>query len=418
MLARLLDLDAGRVGGVGDVDDDRRVGLQREGARARAAEGGLLLGGRHRRELPRARRPPRPPAAPPRAPRRSRGGCRARARRAGRWAAPPARASITATSPIRTSSRACSPSRAPMSMCRSRTSATFLRSSSRSRWIGFLPTTPATRPVARVEHHALADEDLRVPAADLAEPQVALVVDVGDDQPDLVDVAHHEQPPRRAACRAVLRRHAARAACRRRSVLDLGERAGGRRARPRAGARLVARGAARAQQVAQHRGGSRSRGAPRLRGAASAVGWPRSCGEQPPQHVLQDAAVAEVVGLARRVDAHARVELDRLAALAPRRHLHRRAAARRRRPSPRRGRRSRTTSSPRQPERLGALARRGTAAAARPCRRGWSGGCARSSRAITARTPSSLVPLAAQSREEPEPYSLPASTTSAMPSLV
>ena len=32
--------------------------------------------------------------------------------------------------------------------------------------------------------------------------------------------------------------------------------------------------------------------------------------------------------------------------------------------------------------------------------------------AMTARTPSSAVPLAAQSREEPEPYSLPASTTS------
>ena len=36
--------------------------------------------------------------------------------------------------------------------------------------------------------------------------------------------------------------------------------------------------------------------------------------------------------------------------------------------------------------------------------------------AITARTPSSLVPLAAQSREEPEPYSLPPSTTSGTPS--
>ena len=32
--------------------------------------------------------------------------------------------------------------------------------------------------------------------------------------------------------------------------------------------------------------------------------------------------------------------------------------------------------------------------------------------ASTARTPSSIVPLAAQSRDEPDPYSLPASTTS------
>ena len=37
--------------------------------------------------------------------------------------------------------------------------------------------------------------------------------------------------------------------------------------------------------------------------------------------------------------------------------------------------------------------------------------------AITARTPSSRVPLAAQSREEPEPYSRPASTTSGTPAF-
>ncbi len=36
--------------------------------------------------------------------------------------------------------------------------------------------------------------------------------------------------------------------------------------------------------------------------------------------------------------------------------------------------------------------------------------------AITALTPSSRVPFAAQSREEPEPYSFPASTTSGTPS--
>ena len=35
--------------------------------------------------------------------------------------------------------------------------------------------------------------------------------------------------------------------------------------------------------------------------------------------------------------------------------------------------------------------------------------------AITAFTPSSIVPLAAQSREDPVPYSLPASTTSGVP---
>ena len=34
---------------------------------------------------------------------------------------------------------------------------------------------------------------------------------------------------------------------------------------------------------------------------------------------------------------------------------------------------------------------------------------------MTTLTPSSRVPLAAQSREEPEPYSLPARTTSGVP---
>ena len=36
--------------------------------------------------------------------------------------------------------------------------------------------------------------------------------------------------------------------------------------------------------------------------------------------------------------------------------------------------------------------------------------------AIAALTPSRFGPLAAQSRDEPEPYSLPASTTSGVPS--
>ena len=43
--------------------------------------------------------------------------------------------------------------------------------------------------VARHELDALADEDLRVPAADAHEAQEAVVVDVRDDQADLVDVA-------------------------------------------------------------------------------------------------------------------------------------------------------------------------------------------------------------------------------------
>ena len=45
VLPELLVLDPGRVGGVGHVDDDRHVRLERERARARAGEGDLLLHG-------------------------------------------------------------------------------------------------------------------------------------------------------------------------------------------------------------------------------------------------------------------------------------------------------------------------------------------------------------------------------------
>jgi hypothetical protein len=50
-----------------------------------------------------------------------------------------------------------------------------------------LPTTPRGAILAQ-DPHALADQHLRVPPAQRAEPQVALVVDVVDDQADLVDV--------------------------------------------------------------------------------------------------------------------------------------------------------------------------------------------------------------------------------------
>ena len=74
-----------------------------------------------------------------------------------------------------------------------------------------------------------------------------------------------------------------------------------------------------------------------------------------------------------------------------------------------------TISVPSSPERIRGLARPGTAAGARPSRSGWSGGCARSSRVMTALTPSRLVPFAAQSRDDPEPYSLPPKMTSGIP---
>src|SRR3954452_23959476 len=47
--------------------------------------------------------------------------------------------------------------------------------------------------VTRDHLDPLADEDLRVPPADAPKPQVALVVDVADDEADLVDVADHDR---------------------------------------------------------------------------------------------------------------------------------------------------------------------------------------------------------------------------------
>ena len=74
----------------------------------------------------------------------------------------------------------------------------------------------------------------------------------------------------------------------------------------------------------------------------------------------------------------------------------------------------RDVSSPLQAERPRSRRPR-RPAAARPCRRGWSDGCARSSGDHGAHA-EQLVPLAAQSRDEPLPYSTPANTTSGRPS--
>ena len=173
VLGHLPELDARLVGGEGDVDDDRHVGVQanalvREPANvvsSWATASASTSPGRRRR---------RPPGAPPRRRRSSRCGCPASARRAGRWRSSTGSASITPTSPIRTSSRASSASSAPMSMCRSLISGARSRSSALSRWIGLRPITPTTSPPRVAEADALADEQDRIPAADLAEAQETL----------------------------------------------------------------------------------------------------------------------------------------------------------------------------------------------------------------------------------------------------
>ena len=53
------------------------------------------------------------------------------------------------------------------------------------------PDDAGDEPVLAADLDPLADEDLRVPAADRGEPEESLLVDVGDDQADLVDVADH-----------------------------------------------------------------------------------------------------------------------------------------------------------------------------------------------------------------------------------
>ena len=140
------ELDPRLVGREGHVDDDRHVRLVREGAGPGAGEASSPPGRPPSPARRRARRRPRPPGAPPRRRRSSRRDCRARARRRCRGADSIGSTSITATSPIRTSPRASSPSLAPMSMCSSFSSGTFLRSSSLSRWIGLRAITPITGP--------------------------------------------------------------------------------------------------------------------------------------------------------------------------------------------------------------------------------------------------------------------------------
>jgi hypothetical protein len=100
---------------------------------------------------------------------------------------------------------------------------------------------------ARVEDDTLTDEDLRVPAADGAEPQVSVVADVRDDQPDLVDVAHDQQPARRGVVAVFGRDERERRA----DEVDARLRELARRVAPHPrGSGLITRRSTREQQVA------------------------------------------------------------------------------------------------------------------------------------------------------------------------
>jgi hypothetical protein len=129
-------------------------------------------------------------------------------------------------------------------------------------------------PVLRVQLDALADEVDRVPPADAAEPQEALVVDVADHQPDLVDVADDRQA-RRA------RRGPGHAG--RRRAHDVGAHVVAERPRgvlPHGGGRALAPGrAGRGQQVAQSSDPTRPRHGAQTSASRS---WRSTYGRIPP----------------------------------------------------------------------------------------------------------------------------------------
>ena len=102
-------------------------------------------------------------------------------------------AAITTGSPIRTSSAASSRSAAPMSMWRPFELDHLLALVGLEQVDRFAADDAGDDPVAGADLDPLADQDLRVPAADRGEPEEALLVDVGDREADLVDVADDRQ---------------------------------------------------------------------------------------------------------------------------------------------------------------------------------------------------------------------------------
>jgi hypothetical protein len=172
---------------VRDVDDDRHVGLERERAGDRAPEAGLLLRRRHRADLAgraaglgdqprRLQRHPGPEAVVHRARRVAPVGQLDRLAGDDRDVADPHHpAGVVAVAGADVDVQVLE--------LRHLLALVGLEEVDR-----LLADHAGDPPLARRHLDALADEDHRVPAADLAEPQQPVVVDVGDDQPDLVDV--------------------------------------------------------------------------------------------------------------------------------------------------------------------------------------------------------------------------------------
>ena len=185
--AFLVLVDAGRVGGVGHVDGDRECWLEVEGSGACAVEADLLLGvGDARdaaRDLVRARRS----AARLQERRTSRGGCPSSARPGANPGRASGRADHGGVADPHQLARGIAVLGADVDVklleLDDLLSLLFLEQVDR-----LSPRDAGDRPVLGDDLDPLADQDLRVPAADGAEPDEALVVDVGDDEADLVHV--------------------------------------------------------------------------------------------------------------------------------------------------------------------------------------------------------------------------------------
>ena len=249
MAAELLLLHAGGVGGVGDVDRERQV---RARPRRRSVRAPLrpisswteAIAAIRPRELAAL------VAAPqrPRARRRRRGGCPSTARRAGRRRAVSGSAAITTGSPMRTSSSA------PVAIGGADVD---VQAVELDRLLSLLlleqvdrlaPDDAGHRAVPRLDPDPLADQDLRVPAADRGEVEEALLVDVGDRRARSRRCGRR----RRAAARHPPRRSPrSRTRCRRCSS----SRERGRLAPERSGRGLIARWRRRREQALEQLGG-------------------------------------------------------------------------------------------------------------------------------------------------------------------
>ena len=182
-------------------------------------------------------------------------------------------------------------------MCSPSSSTACFRCSALSRWIAFRPTTPGTAPSRASTRTRWPTRICGIPAADRGEVEKALLVDMGDHEADLVDVADDRE--QRLGLVAADRRHRGADPV----ELWVGER---RRLPPdRARRLLIAGGGGRGEQVGAVRGlessGNPIPGLPVRYAARSAPvtlaphspRWlrvsPRHPGPMPAESVIEDA---------------------------------------------------------------------------------------------------------------------------------